>query len=312
MNTPLVPAPLTDSPLPPRSVEALRELVVRIRRGEAEVSLGKKALDVVARLVDRPEEGAVRSITELAAWLSVNASTLSRLVRSLGYAGFSEFQGVFRERIAGAHGNFYTRQGHRLIDAEAGADDYVGVVVQLARESIANVDGFLSQLDATELRQAARLLARARRVRLYGVRQIHAVTSLLSYGLSLVRPDVSLLDTPGQGIAEALAQLSRGDVLVVSSVKPYSRRVAEGARIAGESGIAVIALTDSRASPLAARAGHVFFIPHQSSFISNSIGAYVVFCEGLTNLVAKELGGKALRALERQERFLDALGVEMR
>ncbi|WP_222105173.1 MurR/RpiR family transcriptional regulator [Denitromonas halophila] len=312
MNSPLASAQCVEPLLPPRSVEALRELVVRIRRGEAEVSLGKKALDVVARLVDRPEEVAVRSITELAGCLSVNASTLSRMVRSLGYSGFSDFQSVFRERIAGAHGNFYSRQAHRLLDADGDTDDYVGVVVQLARESTANVDGFLSQLDATELRQAARLLARARRVRLFGVRQIHAVTSLLSYGLSLVRPDVSLLDAPGQGIAEALAQMAKGDVLVVSSVKPYSRRVAEVARVASEAGISVIALTDSRASPLAARAGHAFFIPHQSSFISNSIGAYVVFCEGLTNLVAKELGGKALRALERQEQFLDALGIEMR
>jgi len=312
VNSPLASAQFVAPQLPPRSVEALRELVVRIRRGEAEVSLGKKALDVVARLVDRPEEVAVRSITELAASLGVNASTLSRMVRALGYSGFSDFQSVFRDRIAGAHGNFYSRQGHRLLDADAGTDDYVGVVVQLARESTANVDDFLSQLDATELRQTARLLARARRVRLFGVRQIHAVTSLLSYGLSLVRPDVSLLDTPGQGIAEALAQLGKGDVLVVSSVKPYSRRVVEVARVASEAGVVVIALTDSRASPLAARARHAFFIPHQSSFISNSIGAYVVFGEGLVNLVAKELGGKALRALERQEQFLDALGIEMR
>lgn len=302
----------SESSAPPRSVEALRELVVRIRRGEAQISLGRKALDVVAHLVDRPEEVALRSITELAAALGVNASTLSRLARTLGYAGFSDFQSVFREHVAGAHGHFYSRQGHRLIDAGEGADDYVGVVAQLARESIANVESFLAQVDAAELRQVARLMARARRVRLYGVRQIHAVTSLLSYGLSLVRPDVSLLDTPGQGIAEALAQLGRGDVLVVSSVKPYSRRVVDVARIAAEAGVVVVALTDSRASPLAARAAHVFFIPHQSSFISNSIGAYVVFCEGLVNLVAKVLGGKALRALERQEQFLEALAIEMR
>ncbi|MBT0962286.1 MurR/RpiR family transcriptional regulator [Denitromonas iodatirespirans] len=305
-------AHLPDPPSPPRSVEALRELVVRIRRGEAQMSLGRKALDVVARLVERPEEVAVRSITELAASLGVNASTLSRLARTLGYAGFSDFQSVFRERVAGVHGHFYSRQGHRLIDAEEGADDYVGVVVQLARESIANVESFLAQIDAAELRKVARLMARARRVRMYGVRQIHAVTSLLSYGLSLVRPDVSLLDSPGQGIAEALAQLGKGDVLVVSSVKPYSRRVVDVARIAADAGVVVVALTDSRASPLAARAAHVFFIPHQSSFISNSIGAYVVFCEGLINLVAKVLGGKALRALERQEQFLEALAIEMR
>ena len=298
--------------MPPRSVEALRELVVRIRRGEAPVSLGAKALGVVADLVDRPEEVAVRSITELAASLEVNASTLSRLARNLGYAKFADFQSVFRDRVAAAHGHFYSQQGHRLIDVDGGTDDTVSVIAQIARETVTNIDTFVAQLDSPDLLAAAKLLARARRVRMYGVRQIHSVTSLLSYSLSLIRPDVTLIDVPGHGLAESLAQLSRGDVLVVSSVRPYSRRVVEVARIAGEAGIDVIALTDSRASPLAARADHSFFIPHQSSFITNSIGAYVVFCEGLTNLVARQLGGKVLRALERQEHFLEALGVEMR
>ena len=59
-------------------------------------------------------------------------------------------------------------------------------------------------------------------------------------------------------------------------------------------------------------ARHAFFIPHRSSFISNSIGAYVVFSEGLVNLVARALGDKAVRALERQESFIDALNIEMR
>ena len=296
----------------PRTVAELRDLVVRIGRGEADVSLGDKALTVVARLVERPEEVALRSITELAANLDVNASTLSRLARTLGYAGFTDFQNVFRESLTRAHHNFYSQQGHRLLDGAEPGDDDVGVMLRLARESIDNVNGFLSQLTASELRGAARLLARAPRVRVFGVRQMHAVASSLCYGLGLIRGDVAPLDVPGLGIAETLAQLHNGDVLVVSSIAPYSRRVAEVSRVANAAGIAVVAVTDTRASPLVAHAGHAFFIPHESSYISNSIAAYVVFCEGLVNLVAKELGGEALSALERQERFIEQLNIEIR
>jgi DNA-binding MurR/RpiR family transcriptional regulator len=40
------------------------------------------------------------------------------------------------------------------------------------------------------------------------------------------------------------------------------------------------------------------------------MGAYVIFCEGLLNLVATQLGKKALLALERRERFISDLSVE--
>src|SRR5262252_443195 len=73
----------------PRSVEALRELAVRIGRREAAVVLGGKTHAVLAKLVERPEEVAVRTITELAAGLGVNASTLTRLTTRLGYQGFA-------------------------------------------------------------------------------------------------------------------------------------------------------------------------------------------------------------------------------
>src|SRR3546814_12219501 len=68
----------------PRNLEELRELVVRIRRDEAEVSLGGKAFDVLAKLVEAPEQAAVRTISELGAVLSVNASTLTRPAKRPG------------------------------------------------------------------------------------------------------------------------------------------------------------------------------------------------------------------------------------
>ena len=141
---------------------------------------------------------------------------------------------------------------------------------------------------------------------------MHALASLLAYGLGLIRPDVGLLDGPGQGVAASLAQMGKGDVLVLSGVSPYSRQAVDVARVAAADGIALIAITDSRASPLAAHGGETFFIPHASSFISNSLAAHVVFCEGLINLVARERGDKALKALARHERFIEGLNIETR
>lgn len=307
---------ISDSP--PRSVEALRELTLRIGRDDGGLTMGGKAHTVLAKLVERPEEVAVRTITELAGTLGVNASTLTRLATRLGYVGFVDFQNVFRDSLAQRHRHFYSQQAERLVaGASARAQGHTTVnaaevetVVQIARESIHNVEGFLAQLSAADLRSTAKLLADAPRVRMHGLRQFSALASFLSYGLGMIRTDVGLLDPQGLGVAEGLAQLQRGDVLVVTSVAPYTRSVADAAVAAADAGLTVIAITDTRASPLVPPARHAFFIPHESSFFSNSMGAYLVFCEGLLNLVATHLGKAALQALERRERFITDLQIE--
>ena len=85
----------------------------------------------------------------------------------------------------------------------------------------------------------------------------------------------------------------------------------DAARVAAQAGVVVIALTDTRASPLVPPARQAFFIPYESSFISNSMGAYVVFCECLLNLVARDLGDRALNAVRRREGFISQLRIEM-
>ncbi|MFC6309090.1 MurR/RpiR family transcriptional regulator [Paraburkholderia dipogonis] len=303
-----------DARMPPRSVDGLRELVKRIGRDEAELSLGGKARTVLAKLLERPEETAVRTITDLAASLDVNASTLTRLSTRLGYAGFADFQGVFRDSLAERHRSFYSQQAERLVASSKtharDATPEVDMVVKLARESIGNVEGFIAQLSPSDLRDAARLIANAKRVRVHGLRQFSALASFFCYGLGMIRADVALLDVQGLGVAEGLAQLQPGDVVLVTSVAPYTRSVADAAIAAKEAGLEVIAITDTLASPLVPPARHAFLVPHESSFFSNSMGAYLVFCEGLLNLVAAHLGTRSLQALERRERLIRTLGIE--
>lgn len=297
---------------PPRTIDELRDLVISIRRDQSAISLGVKALDVLARLVDSPERAAVRTITELADLLSVNASTLTRLAKTLGYSGFNDLQSVFRQAIADDERYFYSRQAGRLLSTAPAGIPELGVFERLARETVANMDGFVAQLDAGTLRDTALLLATAPRVRVHGVRQFHAFASFLAYGLGMLRSDVSLLDAPRLGEAEALAQLGEGDAVVVASCAPYTRSVADVAENAAARGLEVVAVTDTRASPLVAPSRHAFFVPHASSFFSNSMGAYVVFAEGLLNLVARTMGDKAMTALAQREKLIVDMRIEMR
>lgn len=296
---------------PPATLEALRDLVIRIGREEGGITLGKRAYALLGQLVDQPEQAAVRSISELAELAGVNASTLTRLAKRLGYDGFSHFQEVFRRAIAQEDRYFYSRQAGRLLSSVRMAGGPLETIEQLAHETMANLESALAQLRAADAQGFVELLAHAPRVRIHGVRQFHSLASFLAYALGMVRENVAILGEPHQGIAESLAQLEEGDVLVVASCAPYTRSVAEVARVAKGRGLNVLALTDSPASPMVGPARHAIFVPHTSSFYSNSTGAYFVVCEGLLNLVAKALGTRAIRALEARERLIAELKIEM-
>ena len=100
----------------PQSLEELRTLALALARGEGDLSLGGKAQSVFSRLLDAPEQAAVRSISELAASLGVNPSTLTRLAKRLGFDGFSDFQSVFRNAIAKANETVRNLQWFRVVE----------------------------------------------------------------------------------------------------------------------------------------------------------------------------------------------------
>ena len=81
---------------------------------------GRRAIDVLAGLLDRPHDTAMCSITRLAEMQGVHASTLTRLAHNLGYAGFSEFQSVFKNHVSGGD-HFYTRQAGGLLKTDRDA-----------------------------------------------------------------------------------------------------------------------------------------------------------------------------------------------
>ena len=78
---------MTTSPVKtPQSLDDLRTLALSLARGEGDVALRGKTASVFSRLVDAPEQAAVRSISELASSLGVNPQiTIMALATRLAF-----------------------------------------------------------------------------------------------------------------------------------------------------------------------------------------------------------------------------------
>ncbi|MBY5941230.1 MurR/RpiR family transcriptional regulator [Halomonas sp. DP5N14-9] len=288
----------------------LKELAAQIQAGDGDVRLGKRSLRVLMALLESPQASAVASISELAGRLEVNPSTLTRLAQRLGFDGFGELQAVFRRDLADGGEHFYSDLASRLsTDRDQGQG--VARLARLGRQESANFAGLLERLDADDYDRVVELLALARRVRVHGQRQFASLAQFIAYGLGMLRADTGELDAGHQGVADALAQLDEGDLLVVISCFPYTTSVLETARVAARAGIRVVALTDSESSPLARVAEYRFLVPTDSLFFSNAMGAFFLLAQGLLTEVADRLGDEGLAALKRRERMIRELGASL-
>lgn len=303
-----VPTPPPTQAKPPETLDALRALMVAIARGEAPISLGAKARQALGRILDLTGNPALLSITSLAEVLGVNPSTLTRLAHSLGYSGFPAFQQVLLTASMAPPGEFYSRQARAAL---AEGTSTRSRAIQLCHENQANIDRFVEQFDRDAFEAAVDLIMSAPRVAVYGIRQFHAVAAFLVYGLRMIRADVALLDANSLGIAEGLAMLEKGDVLLVASCAPYSAQVVEVARTAREIGLACVALTDRASSPLVDSSRAAILVAHESSFISNSIGAFTVAAECLINACAAARPDQTRKALLERDRMIERLAIEL-
>ncbi|WP_151704791.1 MurR/RpiR family transcriptional regulator [Nitrincola alkalilacustris] len=297
-----------EPPSVPDSMDALRALSLSISKGNSRIKLGPKARQVLARLIELRGDKALLSISSLAQRLQVNPSTISRLARTLGYQSFGDLQQVLLSESFAAAGSFYIEHAQAALTADTSA--LTQQASRLCHEQQANIERLIESLERSSFEQCTKILASANRVRIHGARQFHAYCAFISYGLATLRSDVSLLEQSLQGAAEGLAALDKGDLLVIASCEPYTSSVIRVAEAAKAAGIQVIAITDRSSSPLVAHSDLALFVPHETSYLSNSMTAFFSLAECLINACASQLKESALQAIKRRDAFIQSLKIE--
>lgn len=261
-------------------------------------------------VLENPRDVALLSMREQARQAGLQPATMTRFAKRIGLKGYDSVRAAHAERIrsgglgfagkAGAQVKHQQLKGDRALAAEM-ADALARQVAQLAEPET------LDQIAA-----AAERLHTARRIFCLGLRSCHAIAWHLHYICSLFTDRTTLLDhVAGVGTDPIRAANSR-DVLIVATVKPYTRATLDVARYAAVRGVTVIAITDSKASPLVEFAQHTLFITtHSPSFFHTMTPAFALG-EMLATLAAGRDGAKTAKALKQTEAQLAAFNVHWR
>ncbi|HEX9260653.1 MAG TPA: MurR/RpiR family transcriptional regulator [Acidimicrobiales bacterium] len=249
----------------------------------------RRVADVV---LSRPQAVAFGTVADLARQASTSGATVMRLASKLGLDGFSALQASVQDELA-----------HRLRPAaerirEAAPPDVVGRV--LATE-LDNVQATLDGLDRGDFATAVTMLADSRAVHVSAGEASRGAGLVLVDGLSMLRQQVALVAGHDVGLGRALADITPGDVVVAIDFRRYERWVVRLVELAARRGARIVALTDSRLSPLAEVAAPTFVVRAEAIGPFDSHVGTLALVNVLTAAVATRLRDTATDRLDRIE-----------
>ena len=278
----------TKTPAPP-AAPAVDALLERI---SAEFNDLSRQLKLIARYVEQHRDHlGLEKIQDVAERSGVQPSAVVRFAKHFGFSGYTELQKIFRDglshRLAPDH-NYQARIRDVIDHAQGGlssadiACEFIGGAISGMRELERGVRG--SALDA-----AVELLAHAPAIWVAGARRSFPAASYLTYALQHTERPIHLVTGVGAMHEGQLRGLREGDVMVAISYAPYADETLLAARLACDRGARLLALTDSRMSPLAADAAVTLLVSESSTFGFRSLTNTMALVQSLFIALAYRL-----------------------
>lgn len=241
-----------------KTLETLRGDIVR--RYE---ELSPRLQQVAKYVLENPNDMALQTLAVIAERCEVQPSTIVRFAKTFGYEGASNMQELFKdEMLTQAPSPSYAeriRQFSRRAGA-AGALAPQDVMQEFADSNILALEHLKSSVRKADLERAVDMIGAANAVYIVGLRRSFPVASYLAYALRHVDKRAYLLDGVAGMLAEQSTMLTSKDLLIAISFQPYASETVDIVSSTREQKARIIAITDSRLSPIAAASDLVFEI----------------------------------------------------
>lgn len=212
------------------------------------VHFPKRLRQVAIFLWQHPSEVALGTISQVAEQAGVQPSTLVRFAQIFGYAGFSDFQELFKDHIKGSWPEGRRTGPDRAVSkAESANFHFVSGLIAASQASLARVG---ENFDGASFERIVRLLGEADLIYVIGSKRAFPVTTYISLTLSQQGVRNVLVDNVGSTALDQIGCVGKSDAVLAVSFSPYNSITPDLVAIAKERGAAIASMTDSTFSPL--------------------------------------------------------------
>lgn len=228
----------------PRTYEELRAVL-----SSGSTQLPKRLRQVAIFVWQHPADVALGSISSVAEMAGVQPSALVRFAKVFGFAGFSDFQDVFKEHMK-VGGLAPTSTAATSVRSSG----VTGGLIDAARRSLARLDASFNEKAFSKMISA---LARADMIYLIGSKRAFPVVTYMSMTLSQQGIRNVLVDNIGSLGFDQVSCCGRRDAVLAISFSPYNSITPQLVGAARQRGAAITSITDSAFSPLAPLSDHM-------------------------------------------------------
>ena len=263
-----------------------------LKRISEEYEALSKQLKVIARHVEQHRDHlGLEGIQDVAAQCDVQPSAVVRFAKHFGFSGFTEMQRIFRDGLARqiAPSRNYKARIREVIESGAGALSSVEIAHEFLAGSVAGMQELENGLHGPSFKKAVDLLAEADTVWIAGSRRSFPVAVYLDYALQHTDKRIGLVSALGSMHSGQMRSVRKGDVMIAISFAPYAEETVDVAQQAVTRGARLIAITDSRMSPLARDAQVTLVVQDNSIFGFRSLTSTMGLAQSLFIALAYRL-----------------------
>ena len=243
----------------------VNDLMTKIQTNLSEFSKGQR---LIARYItEHYDKAAFMTASRLGSTVGVSESTVVRFATELGYDGYPHLQKALQEMI---------RNRLTAVQRMEVAGDRMGnrdVLESVLSSDVEKIRMTLDELDRDAFASTANAIVRARRIYILGVRSSSALANFMGFYFTLLFENVRILYTNSVSeIFEQILRIGPEDVFIGISFPRYSQRTLAAMKYSKDRGAKVIALTDSRLSPLTRYADHTLIAKSDmASFVDSLV-----------------------------------------
>ncbi len=273
-----------------------------IRTGMDDFSKGQKR--IANYILSNYDKAAFMTACRLGQIAQVSESTVVRFASQLGYDGYPAMQKALQELIRGKLTSIQRIEasGHQI-----NGSDIAGSVMQRDMETIRNT---IERMDRTEFDLAVEKLMGAKHIYLLGVRSSSFLAGYLNFYFHLIFENVTLVQSSAAGeIFDQMLRIGPGDVLVGISFPRYSKMAVNAVRFARDRGADVIAVTDSKMSPLYKMASASLLVSSDMISFVDSMAAPVSLLNALIMAVGQQKSAETAENFSELERVWSRYGI---
>lgn len=278
------------------------DLLTKIKEMMPSFSKGQRL--IAKFILEQYDKAAFMTAFKLGSSVGVSESTVVRFAVELGYEGYPQLQKALQEFI---------RNKLTAIQRMEIATNRIGnahVLNSVMMSDIEKIRITLEAQDKDTFEATVDRLLSARSIYILGIRSSYALASFLSFYFGLIFENAHLVNVSSVSeMFEQIMRIGKDDVIIGISFPRYSKRTTRALSFAKDRGASVVALTDSRLSPLAKYADHLLIARSEMASFVDSLVAPLSLINALIVAVSMKRRDEVSRIFGELERIWEEYEV---